>query len=45
MEYPSDDPYQKQIVAFSQAIAQGGGFESDGAAGAHGVNDLLSIVP
>jgi predicted dehydrogenase len=45
MEYPSDDPYQKQIAAFSQAIAQGGGFESDGAAGAHGVNDLLSIVP
>jgi predicted dehydrogenase len=43
-EYPSEDPYQNQIVAFSQAIARGGAFESDGAAGAHGVNDLLSIV-
>jgi predicted dehydrogenase len=43
-EYPSEDPYQKQVVAFSQAIVHGGAFESDGVVGSHGVNDLLSIV-
>ena len=43
-EYPGEDPYQNQVVAFSEAIVRGGGFESDGAAGARGVNDLLSTV-
>jgi predicted dehydrogenase len=44
-EYPGEDPYQNQIEAFSRAIVHGGAFESDGATGARGVNDLLSIVP
>jgi hypothetical protein len=43
--YPAEDPYRNQVEAFSQAIVHGGAFESDGAAGARGVNDLLSIVP
>jgi predicted dehydrogenase len=43
-EYPGEDPYQNQVVAFSHAIVHGGAFESDGVVGSHGVNDLLSIV-
>jgi predicted dehydrogenase len=43
--YPREDPYQQQVVAFSRAIAHGGGFESDGVVGSDGVNDLLSIAP
>jgi predicted dehydrogenase len=43
--YPDEDPYRNQVEAFSRAIVHGGAFESDGAAGARGVHDLLSIVP
>jgi predicted dehydrogenase len=43
--YPNEDPYQNQVAAFSKAILHGGAFESDGASGARGVDDMLSIVP